>query len=50
MVPGESSCPGGSEYMWQRGVKKSLKTIKFYRMAPVLRPKAMFRKKKTRSE
>ena len=32
------------------GVKKSLKTIKFYRMAPVLRPKTMFRKKKTRSE
>ena len=32
------------------GVKKSLKTIKFYRLAPVLRPKTMFRKKKTRSE
>ena len=32
------------------GMKKSLKKIKFYRMAPVLRPKTMFRKKKTRSE
>ena len=21
MLPGESSCPGGSEYVWQRGVE-----------------------------
>ena len=23
MVPGESSCPHGSEYVWQRGVERS---------------------------
>ena len=34
MLPGESSCPGGSEYVWQRGIEVILGRVTGGRSLP----------------
>ena len=37
MPPGESTCPGGSEYVWQRGVEGILSQVTGGRSLPYLK-------------
>ena len=39
MIPGESSCPGGSEYVWQRGVDSLEGRVTAARSWPLFREK-----------
>ena len=39
MVPGESSCPGGSEYVWQRGVEGVLGRVTSGQSSPSFQKK-----------
>ena len=42
MPPGESSCPGSSEYVWQRGVEGVLGRVTGGRSLPYFPKKSVF--------
>ena len=47
MPPGESSCPGGSEYVWQRGVEGILGQVRGGQSLPYLKKKSILAVKKS---